>query len=107
VNPFHHCTRGGDARRSIHGRVTLGVGAGYLKGEYRALGVDFERRNEIMDEYLKAMKAAWTADEFTFQGTGYEALGQPYSAASCSATASAATDRRQLQACDTPERSSS
>jgi probable F420-dependent oxidoreductase len=57
------------------GRVTLGVGAGYLKGEYKALGADFERRNEIMDEYVKAMKAAWTADEFTFQGTGYEALG--------------------------------
>jgi alkanesulfonate monooxygenase SsuD/methylene tetrahydromethanopterin reductase-like flavin-dependent oxidoreductase (luciferase family) len=33
------------------GRVTLGLGAGYLKGEYRALGVDFERRNDIMDEY--------------------------------------------------------
>ena len=57
------------------GRVTLGVGAGYLKGEYKALGVDFERRNEIVDEYLKAMKAAWTSDEFTFQGTGYQALG--------------------------------
>jgi len=57
------------------GRVTLGVGAGYLKGEYRALGVDFERRNEIMDEYLGALKAAWTQDEFTFQGTGYQALG--------------------------------
>jgi probable F420-dependent oxidoreductase len=57
------------------GRVTLGLGAGYLKGEYRALGVDFDRRNEIMDEYLAAMKAAWTADEFTFQGTGYQALG--------------------------------
>ena len=57
------------------GRVTLGIGAGYLKGEYKALGVDFERRNEIMDEYLEAMKAAWSADEFTFQGTGYQALG--------------------------------
>jgi probable F420-dependent oxidoreductase len=57
------------------GRVTLGLGAGYLKGEYKALGVDFDRRNEIMDEYLQAMKAAWTADEFVFQGTGYEALG--------------------------------
>ena len=40
------------------GRVTLGIGAGYLKGEYAALGVDFDRRNEIMDEYMKAMKAA-------------------------------------------------
>jgi probable F420-dependent oxidoreductase len=57
------------------GRVTLGVGAGYLKGEYKALGVDFERRNDLTDEYLKAMKAAWTADEFTFQGSGYQALG--------------------------------
>lgn len=57
------------------GRVTLGVGAGYLKGEYKALGVDFERRNEIMDEYILALKAAWTQDEFQFEGTGYQALG--------------------------------
>lgn len=57
------------------GRVTLGLGAGYLKGEYRALGVDFERRNDIMDEYLRALKAALSGEEFTFQGTGYEALG--------------------------------
>jgi probable F420-dependent oxidoreductase len=57
------------------GRIALGVGAGYLKGEYKALGVDFEQRNEIMDEYLRALKVAWTEDEFTFQGTGYEARG--------------------------------
>jgi probable F420-dependent oxidoreductase len=57
------------------GRVTLSVGAGYLKGEYKALGVDFDRRNELMDEYIAALKAAWTNDEFTFQGSGYEALG--------------------------------
>jgi probable F420-dependent oxidoreductase len=57
------------------GRVTLGIGAGYLKGEYFALGVDFERRNEIVDEYLQALKAAWTQDEFSFKGTGYEARG--------------------------------
>jgi probable F420-dependent oxidoreductase len=57
------------------GRVTLGIGAGYMKGEYFALGVDFERRNEIVDEYLLALKTAWTADEFSFKGTGYEARG--------------------------------
>jgi probable F420-dependent oxidoreductase len=57
------------------GRVSLGLGAGYLKGEYRALGVDFERRNDIMDEYLRALKAALSGEEFTFKGTGYEALG--------------------------------
>ena len=57
------------------GRVTLGVGAGYLKAEYRALGVDFERRNDLVDEYLRALKAALTGQEFTFKGSGYEALG--------------------------------
>jgi probable F420-dependent oxidoreductase len=57
------------------GRVTLGIGAGYLKGEYFALGVDFERRNEIVDEYIGALKAAWTQDEFSYKGTGYEARG--------------------------------
>jgi probable F420-dependent oxidoreductase len=57
------------------GRVTLGFGAGYLKGEYRAMGVDFDRRNDIMDEYILALKAAWTQDEFTFEGTGYQAQG--------------------------------
>jgi len=57
------------------GRVTLGLGAGYMKGEYRALGVDFERRNDLMDEYLRALKAALSGEEFTFRGSGYEALG--------------------------------
>jgi probable F420-dependent oxidoreductase len=57
------------------GRVSLGLGAGYLKGEYFALGADFERRNDIMDEYIRAMKAAWQGVEFSFKGTGYEARG--------------------------------
>lgn len=57
------------------GRVVLGMGAGYLKAEYKALGVDFDQRNELMDEYLKAMKLAWTGEDFTFEGTGYAAPG--------------------------------
>ena len=58
-----------------NGRLTLSFGAGYLKGEYFALGADFDRRNETMDEYLQAMKAAWTGEEFNFEGTGYSARG--------------------------------
>lgn len=57
------------------GRVVLGLGAGYLKGEYRTLGVDFDRRNELTDEYILALKTAWGSDEFAFEGTGYQALG--------------------------------
>ena len=57
------------------GRVQLGIGAGYMKKEYAALGVDFDSRNDLMDEYMRAMKAAWTGEEFSFSGTGYEANG--------------------------------
>ncbi|MCB2080161.1 MAG: TIGR03619 family F420-dependent LLM class oxidoreductase, partial [Novosphingobium sp.] len=57
------------------GRFIFGMGAGYLKAEYKALGVDFDSRNDLMDEYIKAMKAAWTGEDFTFEGTGYTALG--------------------------------
>ena len=57
------------------GRVILGVGAGYLKPEFKALGVDFEARNDLMDEYLRALKAAFTGDDFAFEGTGYTAVG--------------------------------
>ncbi len=57
------------------GRLTLGIGAGYLKGEYFALGASFEQRNDIMDEYIRAMKAAWTGEDFDFEGSTYNARG--------------------------------
>lgn len=57
------------------GRVILGLGAGYMKPEYKALGVDFDRRNDLMDEYIRAMKLAWTGEDFSFEGTGYAAIG--------------------------------
>lgn len=57
------------------GRLTLGLGAGYLKGEYHALGADFDGRNETMDEYILAMKAAWSGEAFNFEGSGYSARG--------------------------------
>lgn len=58
-----------------NGRVILGMGAGYLKPEYKALGVDFDSRNDLMDEYIRAMKLAWTGEDFAFEGTGYTAVG--------------------------------
>jgi probable F420-dependent oxidoreductase len=57
------------------GRFIFGIGAGYLKPEFKALGVDFDTRNDLMDEYIKAMKLAWTGEDFAFQGTGYTAVG--------------------------------
>jgi alkanesulfonate monooxygenase SsuD/methylene tetrahydromethanopterin reductase-like flavin-dependent oxidoreductase (luciferase family) len=44
------------------GRLVLGVGAGWARQEFDALGVPFERRGALTDEHLRAVRAAW-ADE--------------------------------------------
>jgi len=74
-NPFLVARDVATLDRFSGGRVTLSLGAGYLKGEYRALGVDFARRNELMDEYLGALKVALAGGEFSFEGSGYTAFG--------------------------------
>ncbi len=57
------------------GRLDLGVGAGYLEGEFRALGVDFENRNDRFDEAIAAITAAWSGESVRFAGDGFEARG--------------------------------
>lgn len=57
------------------GRVTLGVAAGYLKGEFAALGADFEARNEALDEGIAALRAAWSGESVAFEGRGFRARG--------------------------------
>lgn len=51
------------------GRTTLGVGAGWMKEEFDALGVpDFEQRGKVTDEYLEAFKILWSEDDPHFDG---------------------------------------
>jgi probable F420-dependent oxidoreductase len=50
------------------GRAILGVGVGWLKEEFDAIGVDFDDRGPITDEYMEALRELWTADEPTFSG---------------------------------------
>ena len=61
------------------GRLILGVGAGHVREEFEALGVDFERRGAVLDECLDALRAALGPDEFpVHHGKLYdfEGLGQ-------------------------------
>src|SRR3954447_4654530 len=50
------------------GRLILGIGAGYLEPEFRAIGVPLEDRGTRTDEYLGAMKALWTMEQPAFHG---------------------------------------
>jgi len=55
------------------GRVIVGIGAGYLAGEFEALGVDYDARNELTDEAVTAMRAAWTGGTVEAEGRGWRA----------------------------------
>ena len=54
------------------GRVTVGVGVGWLREEFEALGAaDFDRRGAVSDEYLRIFKALWTESPVSFAGEFY------------------------------------
>lgn len=50
------------------GRVTLGVGVGWLEEEFRALGVPFADRGRRTDEYIAVLRALWSADVASYHG---------------------------------------
>jgi probable F420-dependent oxidoreductase len=50
------------------GRVIAGFAAGYAEPEFRALGVRFDRRGAIADEWLRAIRALWTEEIPRFEG---------------------------------------
>lgn len=41
------------------GRLTLGVGVGYLRGEFAALGADYANRGAVTDEFLRVLRLLW------------------------------------------------
>src|SRR5919106_230567 len=45
--------------RLSEGRIILGIGAGWLAEEFRAIGVRPEERGPRTDEYIRAMKVLW------------------------------------------------
>jgi probable F420-dependent oxidoreductase len=54
--------------RLSNGRVELGLGVGWLREEFDALGVPWERRGARNDEYIAAMRALWAGPHAEFHG---------------------------------------
>jgi probable F420-dependent oxidoreductase len=61
--------------RLSNGRFILGVGTGYLKAEYAALGVDFEERLALFDEALEVLPLHWSGKPFDYTGRHFQAKG--------------------------------
>jgi len=53
------------------GRLVLGVGVGWLREEFDALGADFEARGAVLDEWLSIARRCWTGMVEPFEGRYY------------------------------------
>jgi probable F420-dependent oxidoreductase len=62
TNPLYLAKQAASLDFVSNGRFTLGVGIGWLREEFDALGVPFERRGARFDDYVTAMRKVWTGD---------------------------------------------
>ena len=61
-----------------HGRLILGIGAGWYEHEYVAYGYEYPdtpERLRMLRESLQVIKAMWTKEEATFEGRYYRVRG--------------------------------
>jgi len=57
------------------GRLTFGVGVGYLEPEFRAVGANFAERGAVTDEYLDAIGHLWYDEHPEFHGRFADFVG--------------------------------
>jgi probable F420-dependent oxidoreductase len=64
VAPYRHpvivAAMAGSLQHLSNGRLILGVGIGYLRGEFAALGLDPQNRAEATDDALRALRTLWS-----------------------------------------------
>jgi probable F420-dependent oxidoreductase len=68
MNPLYLAKWASSLDHLSRGRLMLGVGIGWLREEFEAIGVPFAQRGRRADEYLQALKAVWTGKEVNFHG---------------------------------------
>ena len=70
--PFHHPLRfaedGAFVDQLSAGRLELGLGLGYRRDEFRALGVPRQERGSRTEELVEVARLAWTGEAFSFEG---------------------------------------
>ena len=62
TNPIYLAKQAASLDLVSNGRFMLGVGIGWLKEEFAALGVPYERRGARFDDYIQAMRKLWSGE---------------------------------------------
>jgi probable F420-dependent oxidoreductase len=75
TNPLYLAKQVSSIDHLSGGRMMLGIGVGWLKEEFHALGVPFDRRGARADEYLDAMRQAWSGETVDLRGDFVDWLG--------------------------------
>ncbi|MGI9616828.1 MAG: LLM class F420-dependent oxidoreductase [Acidimicrobiales bacterium] len=81
-NPLYLAKQASSIDHLSGGRLMLGLGVGWLKEEFHALGVPFDRRGARADEYLDAIREAWSGERVEYRGdfvdwSGFRMLPRP------------------------------
>ena len=72
-NPFLLAKAVATVDKLSGGRFILGLGAGYQKSEFRALGVDIDERGALFDEVLDCLPLHWKGEPFSYEGRHFNA----------------------------------
>lgn len=62
ANPLFIAKQAASLDMMSNGRLMLGVGIGWLREEFVAMGVPFEKRGARFDDYVEAMRKVWSGD---------------------------------------------
>ncbi len=72
-NPFLLAKAAATVDKLSGGRFILGLGAGYQKSEFHALGVSLDERGALFDELLDCLPLHWKGEPFSYQGLHFDA----------------------------------
>jgi len=74
-NPFLTAKAAATLQVLSDGRLILGVGVGYQKMEFDALGVSFDQRGVLANEALETIRLAWKGGSVVARGKTFNAIG--------------------------------
>jgi probable F420-dependent oxidoreductase len=74
-NPFITAKAAATLQVLSGGRFIMGVGGGYQKAEFDALGVDFSKRGALLDEAIDVLRLAWSGEVVVHKGLNFDATG--------------------------------